>query len=111
MKKTQRKAAGGVETISAANKMKLANYATLLKRFKGNDSATQRARLTAALKVRPVTTYEARKYLDIFDCPSRILELRKLGWKIDTHRVHQKTDAGILHKRIGRYVLTGGAPC
>jgi len=111
MKKMQRKAAGGLDTIEAANQKKLVNYATILKSVVGNDCVTQRARLTAALKITPVTTYEARKFLDIYDSPARILELRKLGWQIDTQRVHQKTDAGVIHKRIGKYVLTGGAPC
>lgn len=110
-KKVKRKAAGGLETISAANQKKLMQYATLLKTYKGNDCDTQRARLTSALKVTPLTTYEARKYLDVYDPASRILELRTLGWQITTQRVHQRTDAGVIHKRIGRYVLIGGAPC
>lgn len=111
MKKTQRKAAGGVETISAANQKKLAHYATLLNKYKGNDCDTQRARLIAALKVAPLTTYEGRNFLDVYDPASRVLELRTLGWKITTQRVDQRTHAsGVIHKRIGRYVLTGGAP-
>jgi hypothetical protein len=101
----QRKAAGLVEVVAAANQVKLAHYATLLKRFAGNEANTQRTRLYLALQHVPITSYEARKYLDIYDVPARIMELRAQGLKIDTLRVAQQTDAGVIHRRIGLYVL------
>lgn len=107
-KNTKRKAAGLVEVVAAANQIKLAHYATLLNRFKGNDADTQRTRLDLALQYAPTTTYEARKYLDIYDVPARIMELRAQGLRIDTLRVAQQTDAGVIHRRIGLYVLQSG---
>ena len=102
------KAADLGQGIAAANEVKHAHYATLLKRFAGNDTLTQRARLAAALQHAPVTTYDARKYLDIYDVPARCMELRESGLHIDTLRVSQRTDAGIIHRRIGLYVLRSG---
>lgn len=101
----KRKAAGGVETIPAADETKQAHYAMLLKRFPGNHSGAQTVRLCNALKHAPVTSYDARKYLDVYDVPARVMELRAHGYPIETLRVAQETDAGILHRRIGLYVL------
>jgi hypothetical protein len=58
-------------------------------------------RLCNALKIAPVTSYDARKYLDVYDVPARIMELRKFGYGIETLRVAQETGAGVLHRRIG----------
>lgn len=107
---SKRKAAGGFQTIPAANQIQLDHYAMLLRTVSGNDVATQRARLTAALKVSPITSFDARKYLDIYHPSARIQELRALGLKIRTDRVNQQTDAGVIHPRIGKFILTGGAP-
>lgn len=109
-KKTKRKAAALVEVVAAANQVKLAHYATLLKRFPGNDVNAQRTRLYLALQHAPITTYEARKYLDIYHPNARALELRAQDVRIDTLRVAQQTDAGIIHRRIGLYVLCSSAP-
>jgi hypothetical protein len=60
------------------------------------------------LQYAPLTTFEARKYLDCYDVPARIMELRAQGLRIDTLRVAQQTDAGVIHRRIGLYVLQPG---
>jgi Helix-turn-helix domain len=99
------KATGNGQVIAVANEEKRNHYLTLLNRFVGIDAPTQRARLLAALRYAPVTTYEARKYLDVYDVPARIIELRAQGFHIITLRVAQETDAGIIHRRIGLYVL------
>lgn len=108
--KAKRKAAGGMETISAASEATRAFYAKLLDTIKGNSCQEQRARLAAALKIAPVTTFDGRKYLDVYDVPRRIMELRAelrtTGWRIYTTRVSVRTDAGVIHPRVGRYVLT-----
>lgn len=104
-KSDKKKAAGNVQVIAAADETKRAHYATLLKRFPGNHCGVQTVRLCHALKVAPVTSYDARKYLDVYDVPARIMELRKFGYEIETLRVAQETDAGVLHRRIGLYVL------
>jgi hypothetical protein len=101
----KKKAAGSVQTVAAADETKQAHYATLLKRFPGNHAGAQTVRLCNALKTAPVTSYDARKYLDVYDVPARIMELRAHGYQIETLRIAQETDAGILHRRIGLYVL------
>jgi len=108
-KNAKRKAAGGVETIAAANQVKQTHYAMLLERYPGNDANAQRTRLYLALQNAPITTYEARKYLDTYDVPARCMELRAQGLRIDTLRVAQQTDAGVIHRRIGLYVLQPGS--
>lgn len=104
----KKKAAGSVQTVAAADETKRAHYATLLKRFPGNHSGAQTVRLCNALKTAPVTSYDARKYLDVYDVPARIMELRGHGYQIETLRIAQETDAGVLHRRIGLYVLRAG---
>ncbi|MBY0576365.1 MAG: helix-turn-helix domain-containing protein [Gallionellaceae bacterium] len=108
MTKRKRKAAGGVETNPAASQAKRTHYATLLRTVSGNDVATQRARLTAALKVAPITSFDARRFLAIYHPSGRIQELRAQGLKILTRRVNQIDDAGVIHPRIGKFILIGG---
>jgi hypothetical protein len=105
---TKRKAAGLVEVVAAANQIKLEHYATLLNRFPGNDTKIQRTRLYLALQFAPVTTYEARKYLDLYHPNARKRELIVQGLHIDTLRVAQQTDVGVIHRRIGLYVMKSG---
>lgn len=108
-KKPKRKAAVLVEVVAAANQVKLAHYATLLKRFPGNDANMQRTRLYLALQHAPITTYEARKHLDLYHPNARKRELILQGLRIDTLRVAQQTDAGVIHRGIGLYVLQPGS--
>ena len=73
--------------------------------FKGIDSATQRSRLLEALRrLGAVSTYEARRYLDIYYPPSRISELREEGHEIQTVRTTITTEAGEDH-RVGLYLF------
>jgi Helix-turn-helix domain len=107
----KRKFAIPTNVIATPNDAKLAHYASLLIRFAGNDSASQRTRLYLALQHAPISTYEARKYLGVYYAPARIMELRAQGLRILTRRVTQQTDAGIIHPRIGLYVLRGSETC
>ncbi len=72
--------------------------------FKGTDCPTQCARLLAALARFPITTFEAMRYLDVYHCPARILELRSHGYRIVTHWQTIVTEAGARH-RVGLYML------
>ena len=81
----------------------------LLKRFPGNDVNTQRTRLYLALQFASITTFDARKFLDIYHPNARKRELILQGLRIDTLRVALKTDAGVIHRRIGLYVLQPGS--
>ena len=64
--------------------------------------------LEALQTLASVSTYEARRDLDIYYPPARIKELRDDGYKIQTHWQIVTTDAGIDH-RVGLYVLESGA--
>ena len=74
--------------------------------FKGTSSDTQCARLLEALARFPVTTFEAMRYLDVYHCPARILQLRKAGHRILTHRQTVVTEAGVRHS-VGLYTREG----
>jgi hypothetical protein len=76
--------------------------------FKGTASRSQAARLLEALSRYSITTFEAMRYLDVYHCPARILQLRKQGYKIVTHWQTVITEAGERH-RVGLYALESGA--
>lgn len=78
----------------------------ILARMPGNDTATQRARLlTAMYELGSVTTFEAMRYLDVFDPRPRIHELRhQYGYNIKTVTRAEQTESGVFH-RVGVYVL------
>ena len=75
--------------------------------FKGTDGYSQSARLLEALGRYAITTFEAMRYLDVYHCPARILQLRKQGHKIVTHWQTVITEAGVKH-RVGLYMLQSG---
>jgi Helix-turn-helix domain len=76
--------------------------------YKGISAAKQCARLLVALAGWSINTFEAMRYLDVYHCPARILQLRKQGYKITTHWQTVITEAGERH-RVGLYVLESGA--
>ena len=81
---------------------------TIRDRNKGEASATQRARLLDALQtVGHVTTFEAMRFLDIFDPRPRKLELVREGHAIITTRRVCETESGEKHT-IGVYSLDRG---
>lgn len=73
--------------------------------FKGTGSRVQTARLLEALSRFPITTFEAMRYLDVYYCPARILELRRQGHNIITHWQTVITEANERH-RAGMYLLS-----
>jgi hypothetical protein len=83
---------------------KAATLMALRDELMGNDAATQRDRLMAALHICPVSTFEASRYLDVYHVAGRIKELRDEGHVIETHWIAAETEAGVLH-RIGLYAL------
>lgn len=74
--------------------------------FNGAASRSQRARLLEALSRYSINSFEASRYLDVYHCPARILQLRKQGYQIATHWQTVETEAGETH-RVGLYVLEG----
>lgn len=72
---------------------------------RGTSTRSQAARLLEALSRFPVTTFEAMRYLDVYHCPARVLQLRQQGWKSATHW-QIVTEAGE-KPRVGLYAQEG----
>ena len=96
------------EKKKAATVQKIAALEAIRNEFKGTASRSQAARLLEALSRYSITTFEAMRYLDVYHCPARILQLRKRGHKIITHWQTVITEAGARH-RVGMYVLESRA--
>ena len=90
----------------ATSPEKKAALETIRCEFKGTASRSQAARLLEALSRFSLTTFEAMRYLDVYHCPARVLQLRKQGHSITTHWKTVVTEAGEKH-RVGLYVLAG----
>ncbi len=74
----------------------------------GLDARTQRARLLQALQTMGhVTTFEASRYLDLYDPRARKLELIKAGHDIVMTWRRVVTESGATH-RIGVYAMRRG---
>jgi hypothetical protein len=78
-------------------------------RHRGDTSAPQRARLLETMQtLGHCTTFEASRYLDIYDPRARKLELVKAGHQTLTTWRTVETESGELH-RVGVYSLMRGA--
>jgi hypothetical protein len=74
-------------------------------RIPGTDSRAQRQRLQEAMQaLQHVTTYEASRYLDIYDPRARKMELVKLGDPVLMTWRSVPTESGVMH-RVGVYSL------
>lgn len=92
---------------SASNSTRIARLKTIAADLPGNDVETQRERILTALQEGPVSTVEARRWLDVMHPAMRVLELRNSGLSIDTVWSIEPTECGRLH-RMARYVLRVG---
>ena len=80
----------------------------ILAKIPGNDSASQRARMLAAMhELGSVTSYEGSRHLDCYDPRARVHELRNAGHTITTVMRAEQTESGVLH-RVGVYFLSAG---
>ncbi len=82
-----------------------ARLATILHEAPGADGDTQRGRFERALQGGPITSHEARHYLDVLHPAGRVLALRRDGHNIVTRWVIQLSACGRLH-RIGEWQMT-----
>jgi hypothetical protein len=98
----------GTQEKEEAAPEKVAALKQIRDQFSGNAGRTQCQRLLAALARFPITTFEAMRFLDVYHCPARVLQLRKDGHEIITHRKTVITEAGAKHS-VGLYVLQRGA--
>ena len=76
-------------------------------KFTGNSVKEQCARLLQALRRFSVNTFEASRYLSIYDPRARIFELRAKGHDIKTIWQVIEAENGVKH-RVGNYVLGSG---
>jgi hypothetical protein len=97
----------GTQEKEEAAPEKVAALKQIRDQFSGNAGRTQCQRLLAALAQFPITTFEAMRFLDVYHCPARVLQLRKDGHQIITHRKTVITEAGAKHS-VGLYVLQRG---
>ena len=88
--------------MSSADKIK-ALYA-LRDLHPGVNSHAQCHRVRAALGQFSLSTFEAMRYLDVYDPRARVMQLRNMGHVIDTHWQTVVTEAGESH-RVGVYTL------
>jgi len=70
---------------TATSPEKIAALKAIHDLFKGTGGSSQAKRLLEALRQFSITTFEAMRYLDVYHCPARVLQLRKLGHNITTH--------------------------
>lgn len=76
-------------------------------RLYGNSASSQRARLLKFFESIPrISTMEAREMLGILHPGGRIMELRRKGYRIDTHWIEEPDSNGVSH-RVGLYVYQG----
>lgn len=96
-----------MEKEKATSPEKKAALEAIRDKSKGTEAKAQAYRLLDALRSYAVTTFEAMRYLDVYHCPARVLQLRKMGYQITTHWQTVITEAGDKH-RVGLYVLESG---
>jgi hypothetical protein len=98
-----------MEKENATSPEKKAALESIRLQFNGTSTAAQCDRLRDALGRFALNSFEAMRYLDVYHCPARVLQLRKQGYRIATHRQTVITEAGERH-RVGLYMLEG-QPC
>ena len=74
---------------------------------KSTSGHAQRERILEALTVGPKTSYDLRR-IGCYQCPTRVLELRRMGYDIRTERVSIWDEDGYRHLGIALYTLRGG---
>ncbi|MHB1051484.1 MAG: helix-turn-helix domain-containing protein [Thiobacillus sp.] len=93
-----------IENAPLAGEAKVKQLIAIRDKYKGDTRAEQGRRLLESLRRFPVSTLEARRYLDIMHPAGRVQELRESDNEIDTLRVAEPSEAGRAHS-IAMYVL------
>ena len=94
--------------MTATSDDKRKALAEILAAHPSNSCAVQCVCVRAALSRFSLTTFEARRHLDVYDPRARVLQLRHAGESITTTWSRITTESGHLH-RVGVYVLGIGA--
>ncbi len=96
------------EIATFADVAKEQQLITIRNQYKGDSRSDQGTRLLEALRWFPISTFEARKHLDVMHPAGRVQELREDGNEIETLRYSLPSDIGRPHS-IAVYVLRKGA--
>ncbi len=88
----------------AAGEAKVQLLFSIRDKYKGETGATHAKRMLDALRLGPLSTFEARRYLDVPHPAGRVQELREAGHEIDTVRLSERSEVGRPHI-IALYVL------
>lgn len=88
----------------AASEAKVQQLCSIRDKYKGETGATHAKRMLDALRLGPLSTFEARRYLDVPHPAGRVQELREAGHEIDTVRLSERSEVGRPHI-IALYVL------
>lgn len=83
-----------------------AKQATEQRQYSRKSTATeaQRLRILEALRIGPKTSYDLRR-MGCYQAPARIIELRRMGYEIETELVTLYDRDGYMHPRCARYHL------
>lgn len=92
------------EIAPLAGEAKAERLNSIRKKYNGETGFTHRQRILEALRSGPLSTFEARRYLDVPHPAGRVQELRDDGNEIETLRTHGQGDSGRPHC-IALYVL------
>ena len=92
------------ECAPLAGEAKVKQLRAIREKYKGETASTHGRRILDALRIGPLSTFEARKYLDVPHPAGRVQELRQAGNEIDTWQTVEASDVGRPH-RIALYVL------
>lgn len=95
---------GAKENALLAGEAKVQQLISIREKYKGETRKTHAQRVLSALRLGPLSTFEARRHLDVPHPAGRVLELRNAGHEITTFRVPEQSDIGRPHT-IALYVL------
>lgn len=101
----QRRQASRLPVIEAPSQERIAAMHAIRDNNLGQSGKQQCARLLAALQqLGLISTYEASRYLDLYDPRARKMDLRDAGHPVEKMWILTPTESGDLH-RIGAYYL------
>jgi hypothetical protein len=92
------------ENAPLAGEAKENQLKSVSEQYRGETGATHRQRVLAALRLGTLSTFEARRYLDVPHPAGRVQELRTAGHDIATLRTTEASENGRPHV-IAVYVL------
>lgn len=91
-------------TMAGTTEAKVLQLAAIREQYKGDAGWKHARRILEALRLGSLSTFEARRHLDVPHPAGRVQELRRAGHEIDTVRKTEQSEIGRPH-RIANYVL------